>query len=149
MLKESVATVIPHRGTDGRILLVQRPTTANEELPGVWGLPAASLRQGEDDFAALKRIGRQKLGRELTPLRMIAQGRSQRSDYDLDMRLYQALLGDEPELASSTDESVTLYTDWRWGKPEDLRDGAAKGSLCCQLAIDFLDHVDHTFDSSL
>ncbi len=136
-LKESIAAVIPHQDIDGRILMVRRPQTADEELPGIWGLPAASLKQGETDRDAIQRIGRQKLGCELTFLRMIAQGRLQTPEYSLEMRLHQAQLNGEPQLPSTVDENVTLYTEWRWGKPEELSDSAAKGSLCCQLAVEF------------
>jgi 8-oxo-dGTP pyrophosphatase MutT (NUDIX family) len=138
MAKESVAAVIRHPDRDGRLLIVQRPETPDEELLGVWGLPAASLKPGEDDYAALQRLGKQKLGAELRPLRMLAQGRMARTDYELEMRLYEALLEGEPKLATKANENVTLYTEWRWDKPERLNEGAIKGSLCCRLVLDFL-----------
>ena len=51
--KRSVSLVI--EGPDG-LLLVRRPDD-DESLPGVWGLPAASLAQGESEEDAVRRAG--------------------------------------------------------------------------------------------
>lgn len=146
-LKEAVAVAVPSPHDQSRLLLVRRPEAPGEELPGLWGLPAASLGAGEDDAAALERLGRQKLGAEVRPLRLLAQGRAQRADYTLVMRLYQALLAGEPRLGrrsadlaapDAADQAVTLYTQWRWGEPAELREGAERGSLCCRLYLHLL-----------
>ncbi|MFQ5879438.1 MAG: NUDIX domain-containing protein [Dehalococcoidia bacterium] len=138
-LKEAVAVAIPCLQDQRCLLLVQRPEAPGEELPGVWGLPAASLWPGEDDAAALERLGRQKLGAQVQPLRLLAQGQHQRAGYLLLMRLYQALLAGEPHLAAVADEGITLYTDWRWAKPESLQEAAAQGSLCSRLFLHSLE----------
>src|SRR5690606_2237065 len=44
--KRSVAVLIRHPDDATQVLLVQRPDD-DEDLPGVWGLPAATLRDGE------------------------------------------------------------------------------------------------------
>ena len=46
------------------LLLVRRPDD-DDDLPGVWGLPAASLAEGESEEDAVRRAGREKLGVEV------------------------------------------------------------------------------------
>ena len=68
-LKRSVSLVIE----DGdRVLLVRRPDD-DADLPGVWGLPAASLAKGESQEDAVRRAGREKLGVEVRPLEPLGQ----------------------------------------------------------------------------
>ena len=47
-----------------RFYTLLRPPT-DEDLPNVWGLPAATLRPGETWADAIKRIGLEKLGVQL------------------------------------------------------------------------------------
>ncbi|PYS35639.1 MAG: DNA mismatch repair protein MutT, partial [Acidobacteria bacterium] len=65
-LKHSVAVMIVRRD---QILAVRRPED-DDELPGIWGLPAATLRGGETVEDVIARIGRDKLGVKLTPVRL-------------------------------------------------------------------------------
>lgn len=136
--RQAVAAAIYCPQDPGQILLVQRPQEPGEELPGLWGLPAASLLPGEEDAVALARLGRLKLGADLAPLRLLARGRQERPGYVLYMRLYEALLSPtEPRLVVGSGGDVTLYTAWRWGEPPALRQGAAEGSLCCRLFLEY------------
>ena len=43
------------------LLLVRRPDD-DEDLPGAWGLPAATLAEGESEEDAVRRAGRDNLG---------------------------------------------------------------------------------------
>ena len=43
----------------------------DESLPGVWGLPAASLAEGETEEDAVRRAGRDKLGVEARPVHRV------------------------------------------------------------------------------
>ena len=61
--KHSVAVVV--RAGGGRFLAVRRPDDPEDPLAGLWGLPAITLRDGEDEQAAVVRAGRAKLGVEL------------------------------------------------------------------------------------
>src|SRR5437773_2046373 len=76
-LKHSIAVVI--RNGD-KVLSTRRPDN-DDELPGIWGLPAGSLRNEETIEALIARIGRDKLGVELAPLRKLESGRQMRSQY--------------------------------------------------------------------
>ena len=115
-LRRAVAAAV--RRDDGLVLAVLRPDEPGEELPGVWGLPAVTLRAGESPEKGLRRLGREKLGAELTPLRPLAEGEQQREGYTLRMSLYEASISREPRPVGrpsghlpqwTPDASGTLY----------------------------------------
>lgn len=137
-VRTSLAVLCRHPEYPESILLVQRPED-DPELPGIWGLPAVSLREGEDDHAALERLATTKLGSSFVGVRLCGEGEQYRPHYRLRMRLYAAILGTPaPRLPErSKDSAVTLYRAWRWGRLEELRPSAAAGSLCSQLALRF------------
>ena len=64
-VKQAVALAISMSSEPGMVLVVQRPNEPSEELPCVWGLPAASVRPGETYAEAVVRASRDKLGVEL------------------------------------------------------------------------------------
>jgi 8-oxo-dGTP diphosphatase len=125
-MKLSVSLVI--EGPEG-VLLVRRPDD-DESLPGVWGLPAASLQPGESERDALMRAGREKLGVEVEPLRPIESERSER-----------ALMHDWAARIAAGKPSVpqpgggTQYVDWCWGDPSELAPAARAGSLCARAYL--------------
>lgn len=131
--KRSIAIAIHDPGTD-RVLIVQRPDD-DEDLPGVWGLPAGSLLAGESWADAVARAGRHKLGVAVQPGPLLGTGSAERRTYTLEMRLYDAVItGGEPSTPQA-DETVTQYQSWRWGTAEDLRPAAKRGSLCSRLYL--------------
>jgi 8-oxo-dGTP diphosphatase len=111
-------------GPDG-LLLVRRPDD-DEDLPGVWGLPAVSLAPGESEEEAVRRAGREKLGVEVSPIRPLG--------------VDQTMTGWEAGIVTG-DPSVpqpgphTQYTDLRWGEPSELVPAARQGSLCCRVLL--------------
>jgi 8-oxo-dGTP pyrophosphatase MutT (NUDIX family) len=130
-VKRSVSVAIPH--ADGkRVLIVQRPSD-DEDLPDAWGLPAASLRDGESWEAAVRRAGREKLGVELAVGPEMNRGAIDRNEYSLEMRLYRARIQSGQVAVPQPDPRVTQYQAWRWGDADDLEPAARAGSLCCQL----------------
>jgi len=121
---------------DGLVLAVQRPDEPGEELPGVWGLPATTLRDGESPEDGVRRLGREKLGVELTPLRALANGEQQRANHTLRMVVYEVSMSGEPRLAGrGASTAGTLYDAFDWLPPASLRNAAARGSLCCELYL--------------
>jgi ADP-ribose pyrophosphatase YjhB (NUDIX family) len=119
-VKHSIAVMI-FQGDE--VLSVRRPDD-DDELPGIWGLPAGTLRPSETVEELITRIGRDKLGVKLNPVRKVTSGRQMRALYLLEMELWEASMSGTPS-----------HQNWRWAKIDSLRPGAAAGSLCCQLAI--------------
>ena len=121
-VKHSIAVAI---FSGEQVLSVRRPND-DDELPGIWGLPAGTLRAGETTEDLIKRIGREKLGVELAPIRQINTGKQMRAQYLLDMELWEAVM---------KDPASPLHPQWRWASIESLRAGAEAGSLCCELGM--------------
>jgi ADP-ribose pyrophosphatase YjhB (NUDIX family) len=121
-VKRSVSLVIDG---PGGVLLVRRPDD-DESLPGVWGLPAASLRDGESELEAVTRAGRDKLGVEVEPVEPIGEEGGMR---DWSVRIAAG----EPSVPQPADG--TQYVDWRWGHAGELAPAARAGSLCARALL--------------
>ena len=119
-LKYSIAVVV----RDGAQILALRRPDHDDELPGVWGLPAGSFRDSETPDDLILRIGRDKLGVSLTPVRLLAGGAQDRKRYRLEMELWEAAMSGTPS-----------RSEWKWTTLESLKPGSEQGSLCCRLAL--------------
>ena len=134
---QAIAVVIANPQDASLVLIVRRPED-DDDLPGIWGLPATSIKLDESDADAAHRLGTRKLGAELTLAAVLAQGNQARTTYQLAMRLYTASLGAAiPQLPAPENhiDDSTYYTEWKWAPRDSLREGARMGSLCCQLAL--------------
>lgn len=131
--KRSVSLAIhDHRG---RLLVVQRPPD-DEDLPLAWGLPAASLRDGESWEDAVSRAAADKLGVAVEPGPVLRAGHKERAQYRLEMRLYEATIRSGEPAVPQPVPGVTQYVDWRWGRGLDLVPAARAGSLCSRLYLE-------------
>jgi 8-oxo-dGTP diphosphatase len=111
-------------GPEG-LLLVKRPDD-DEDLPGVWGLPAATLAQGESEQDAVRRAGRDKLGVEVRPLEAIGT--------DGFMTDWAAeLVSGQPAVPQPGQH--TQYAELRWGEPSELLPAARRDSLCSRVLL--------------
>jgi ADP-ribose pyrophosphatase YjhB (NUDIX family) len=119
-IKRSIAVLI----RNGDLILSVRRADNDDELPGVWGLPAGSFRSSESLEDLVARIGQQKLGVVLTPLRKLTEGTQNRPAYQLEMELWEVSM-----------EGTPNHPAYRWGLIEVLRPGMMQGSLCCELAL--------------
>lgn len=139
-VKRSVALVVRSPHNRREVLLVCRPDTPEEELRGVWGLPAASLQPGEREEEAARRVGTQKLGCHVRLVGVLGRGVQERPGYRLEMAVYEAELDppipDLPEPSQQGD--VTFYTAWRFAPAAALKEAALQGSLCARVALDAL-----------
>jgi ADP-ribose pyrophosphatase YjhB (NUDIX family) len=107
------------------LLLVRRPDD-DEDLPGAWGLPAATLAAGESEEDAVRRAGRDKLGVEVRPLRAVG--------VEGFMTGWQAeLVSGEPAVPQPGPH--TQYAELRWGEPSELAPAARRGSLCSRVLL--------------
>lgn len=136
-VRRAVAAVV--RRDDGLVLAVRRPNEPGEELPGLWGLPAVTLQEEESVEDGVRRIGREKLAVELTPLRALAEGDQQRDSYALHMTVYQASMAGEPSTPGGPSRTPTAtgtqYDAVDWLPTESFREAADAGSLCCRLFL--------------
>lgn len=132
--KQSVSVVIRSSADPTQVLTVLRPAN-DEDLPNVWGLPAASLRPGESWEAAVRRVGLEKLGVQLAVGAELQRGSAERRNYRLEMRLYEAAIEKGNPFVPQPDLEHTQYAKWKWGSAEDLEPAAERGSLCCRLYL--------------
>ncbi|HSJ26368.1 MAG TPA: NUDIX domain-containing protein [Longimicrobiales bacterium] len=132
--KRSVALAIQPPARSAGVLLVQRPSD-DEDLPNVWGLPAASLLPGETWEDAVRRAAHDKLGVDVTVGPLLLEGTRARPGYELAMRLYAAAITAGEPAVPQPHDGVTQYQAWRWGSASDLQPAADAGSLCSQLYL--------------
>ncbi len=132
-VKRSVSVAI-HDG-DGRVLQIRRPAD-DEDLPLAWGLPAATLRDGEEWDDAVRRAARDKLDLDVEPGAILRGGALERAAYRLEMRLYEARIMHGAPRVIGRDPEATHYVDFRWGTAEGLEPAARAGSLCSRLYLE-------------
>lgn len=135
---ERAVSVAVFREGRSEVLTVRRPED-DEELAGLWGLPAATLGEGEAWSEAVARTGRQKLGVDLGSEFLLAEGEQDRGDRRLRMRLYRAEVVEGEPVVPQPAGGVTQYTTWEWAPPERLAESARRGSLCSRLCLEALE----------
>lgn len=138
--KRAVSFVVREPGCPERFLVVRRPAD-DPELPDVWGLPAGSLRAGEEWGDAVVRAGAEKLGVRLRVGRELNRGTQERRDYTLEMRLFEAEIEAGEPSVPQPHPGVTQYVEWRWGDAALLCPAADLGSLCCRLYLETVDRA--------
>jgi 8-oxo-dGTP pyrophosphatase MutT (NUDIX family) len=111
-------------GPEG-LLLIRRPDD-DRDLPGAWGLPAASLEGGESHEDAVRRAAREKLGVEVRVGQMIGE------ELTMTDWLVEIVAG-EPSVPQAG--SNTQYTELRWGEAAELAPAARHGSLCSRVLL--------------
>jgi len=107
------------------LLLVRRPES-DDSLPGVWGLPAASLAEGESEEDAVRRAGREKLGVDVAPVRPVGRAGTM-TDWEA------RIVAGTPSVPQQGPN--TQYTELRWGDARELVVAARKGSLCSRALL--------------
>jgi hypothetical protein len=92
----------------------------------VWGLPAASLADGESEDDAVRRAAREKLGVEVRALGIVGT--------DGPMTDVRAeIASGEPSVPQAG--TGTQYSELRWGEPGDLIPAARLGSHCSRALL--------------
>jgi hypothetical protein len=135
-VKHSVALVV--RDDVGRFLVVRRPDDPDDPLAGVWGLPAVTLRDGEDERAAAERAGRDKLGVTLRVGRKIGEKTADRGAYLLRLSDYEATTTQGTPTVPQDDPAVTQYTESRFTTDRGmLAEAAKKGSICARIFLEY------------
>ena len=135
-VKCSVAAVVRSATRPGSFLAVQRPED-DDLLPGVWGLPAVTLRSEELPEAAVARLGREKLGASLAATRFVGIRAADRAHYLLIlMDLEAEVLAGEPNVQAAC-TTGTAYVAQRWTTDLSLlADAARRGSVCSRILLE-------------
>lgn len=134
-VKRSVAVVV--RGAAaGEFLIVRRPQDPGDPLAGLWGLPAITLLDGEDEVSAARRAGRVKLGVGLAVGARIGERTADRGSHVLILADYAAVIVSGTPAVPQPDKSMTQYTACRFtSDTAALHEAAARGSLCAQVFL--------------
>jgi hypothetical protein len=92
----------------------------------VWGLPAASLAEGESHGDAVRRAGREKLGIEVRLVEPVGS--------DGPMTGFRAeIVTGEPAVQQGGPN--TQYAEVKWGGLAELVPAAEAGSLCSRVLL--------------
>jgi len=141
--KHSVAVVV--RTGDGTFLAVRRPGDPADPLAGLWGLPAVTLADEEDELSGVIRAGRAKLGVELAVGRKIGEKTTDRGDYVLFLADYEAVITSGTPSVPQPDNSMTQYADFAFvDDPRLLTEAADAGSLCAQILLEYTAAAERT-----
>jgi ADP-ribose pyrophosphatase YjhB (NUDIX family) len=132
----AVAIVI--RDSAGRLLVVRR-SDDDPSLPGVWGLPAASLRGSETPVDAAVRAGNDKLGIDVRIVSLVGVECLDQGDRMNELSEYKVeVLQGEPAVPQP-DRSVSQYVQLRYtDDPSILLPAARQGSLCSRILLNSL-----------
>jgi 8-oxo-dGTP diphosphatase len=136
--KRSVAIVI--RDSAGRFLVVRRAAD-DDSLPGVWGLPAASLRDGETTEQAAIRAGRDKLGVEVEITGSLGTDSLSGDDHTNELSEYEVHVLSGTPAVPQPDSSVSQYEELCYTDDLSILVPAARqGSLCSRILLRALGH---------
>ena len=130
-IKDAVSVII--KNNEGKVLFALRSKYIDSN-PSTWSLPSYFVNKGEKFEDTMKRIGKDKLGVELNPGRMITEGKKDRSDFILFMHDFEA------EIISGTPSCVwEHYTELKWEDPKIQLKNMTKMGECCRLYKKYLE----------
>ena len=135
-LHYAVAVVVKKKITDKEFLETRRPLD-DADHPGLWGLPANNLKEGELPEDGAKRICHEKLYCEAKPVRFIGAMSQKRNTYDICLMEYEMeLLNNEEPNVKKADTEGTAYIDQKWtSDPKELIESAKAGACCSTLLV--------------
>ncbi|HET6571324.1 MAG TPA: NUDIX domain-containing protein [Solirubrobacterales bacterium] len=130
-----IAVAVAIRDESGDFLAVKRPRE-DTVLGSVWGLPAIYVEPGEALEKAAIRVGRQKLGVEVEPVRRIGEDQAERSDFTLRLTVFEARIVAGAPSVPQTDPTITQYIDLKYtSDPGLLVEAARRGSVCSRVFL--------------
>lgn len=130
-IKYVVAIALKKEEGSREFLVVKRPDD-DPDLGGHWGLPAASMKEGELPEQAAQRVCKEKLDCEATPVRFMGLMYQKRNSYDIFLMDIEMILNERQtaDVHKARTEN-TAYIDQKWASdPMDLM-ASAKGGSCC------------------
>ena len=130
-IKDAVSLII--KNEEDKTLFVLRSET-KDSYPLVWSLPSSFIHNDETPQDTVKRIGKDKLGVELKPIKLINEGKSDRGDFILFMHDYEA------EVSSGTPSVVSDdYIEMKWEIPSVQFSTMQEMGDCCRLYKEHLE----------
>jgi len=130
-IKYVVAVALKMTQDSDEFLVVKRPDD-DPDLGGHWGLPAASMKEGELPEQAAQRVCKEKLDCEAVAVRFMGLMHQKRNSYDIFLMDVEMILSDgqTADVHNGHTEN-TAYVDQKWTTdPMDLM-ASAKGGSCC------------------
>jgi 8-oxo-dGTP diphosphatase len=133
--KQAVSLVIKDR--DNNFLIVKRPDNPDDDLGGVWGFPAVTLKASESETEGANRVASSKLGIKINLGKRLGQSTHDRNSYELTLTDYEATVAEGVPTAPQADTSVTQYSECKFtDDPTILYAAARKGSQCTQIFLE-------------
>lgn len=133
--KQAVSLVI--KDENDNFLVVQRPDDPNDDLAGVWGFPAVTLRDNETEAQAADRVATSKLGITIRLGKRLDESTHDRPNYVLTLADYEATVASGVPTAPQADISVTQYAACKFtDDPTILFAAARQGSQCTQIFLE-------------
>ena len=133
--KQSVALVIWDRSKKN-VLIVRRPLD-DENLPGMWGFPAASKENSEEDWEVVAhRAALTKLGVKVRPIKCLGEDVVDRGLFILRLRDYEVEITDGSPKVPQNVKGVTQYMEMKYTNSLDemIKSAQAK-SLCTRIFL--------------
>jgi len=135
-VKYAVFYVIKNLEDENKFVAVKRPED-DEDLPGVWGLPAGSVKEDESFEEACIRLAKKKLGVDIKILKFIGRGNIDRKEYILHGEEFLVEIVAGNINVNQEEITGTKYADWKWALSEDLKEASSKGSLCSSIYLNY------------
>lgn len=134
--KHAVSLVI--KDDNNSFLIVKRPDDPNDDLGGMWGFPAITLKDGESEANGADRVADAKLGIKINLGKRLGESTHDRPNYVLTLADYEATIAEGiPTAPQSTDLSITQYAECKFtDDPTVLYAAARKGSQCTQIFLE-------------
>lgn len=134
-IRFSIAAVVRNPSNPKEILAVKRDPN-DKSFPGVWALPAVTIKESELPENAVRRIGSEKLNTDINPVRLVGVGSANRGEYESVMMDIEAeLVGGEPAVKDAV-TSGSKYVDQKWTSDYSIFiDAAKQGGLCDRVLL--------------
>ena len=131
--RESVAIVI--KDEDGRFLAVKRAD--DDSFPGMWSLPAATVRDGESLEDAAKRAAKDKLGVDIKMVGEIGDASKDAHDCVKHMTEFEVeIVGGAKPTLEVRDPTVSRYSEMKYcDEPSLLIPATKSGALCSGIYL--------------
>lgn len=133
---EHCAVAILITNESGNPLIIERPET-DQELGGLWGLPALAHDCEADQRETALQVGPRKLGIEIEVGKKIGEQTLDRGGYILRLADFSAKIISGVPHVPQLDESIVQYTSWQYADdPSILCVSALRGSVCSRIYLD-------------